>query len=360
MAQCREPGPCFGQIVNTLASDQDKLTFTRDMAYSVVALSATGHFSEARAGLKFMLYADAGAFRSHRIGKLEWGLGRNYMVSLSHYTGIGFERAQLLGNNPVLYYSSHPLFIWALQEYYKHSSDRAFLDQVWALVKQYVLEPMLHSLNDKDLMHADSGLWNIAAPGEHFLYTSASAYQGLTCCSILAQSLGDDETVKRCNRQAHQLRESILTRLTGGKSRVLARSLEKKSFPELLDSSVMEAVNWRVVNPEWKSARVTLAALDTHLRLAPGRGYALGFVKATQLGPENLFATLRAINALTAMKKSREADLLLNWIVEQGARNAEMIPDSFHQTTAAYQGAYPVIGMGAAVFILAVMAGSLP
>jgi len=168
--------------------------------------------------------------------------------------------------------------------------------------------------------------------------------------------MADEETVKQCNRKAHQLRESILTRLTSRKSKVLMRSVEKNAFPELLDSSVLEAVNWQVVNPEWKSARVTLAALDTHLRLGPGRGYALGFTQPAQLGPENLFTTLRAINAMRTMKKIKEANQLLDWIVEQAAHNAEMIPESFHQTTAAYTGSYPTIGMGAAVFILAAMA----
>ena len=66
MAQCREPGPGFGQIVNSLAPFADNVAVTRDMAYSVLALSAVGHFTEARAALKFMLYADAGAFRTHR------------------------------------------------------------------------------------------------------------------------------------------------------------------------------------------------------------------------------------------------------------------------------------------------------
>lgn len=358
MAQCRELGPCFGQIVNSLAPFEDNVALTRDMAYSVLALSSVGHFSEARAALKFMLYADAGSFRTHRLADQEWGLGRNYMVSLSHYAGIGFERAANLGDNsPALYFSSHPLFLWALQDYYRRSSDRAFLDQVWLLVKQHVLEPLIFSLDSNDLIRADSGLWDTPAPGEHFLYTSAGAYQGLTCAAILAQSLGDEETVKRCTRRAVQVRESILSRLTYGKAKVLRRSLEKKSFPELLDASTLEAVNWQVVNPEWKSARATLAALDAFLRVdGMTRGYALGFQNAKQIGHEHLFATLRGVEAMMRMKKNREAKVVLDWVVEQAARNGEMVPEYFDRTTAAFKGSYPTIGAGAGAFILACLA----
>jgi len=356
MAQCREMGPCFGQIVQSLASGQMKIAITRDMAYSIVALSAAGHYPEARAALKFMLYADAGAFRSHRIGDLEWGLGRSYVVSLSHYAGIGFERAQLVGNSPVLYFCSHPLFLWALHDYYKHSSDRPFLDQVWTMVKQYVLEPLLYSLNEKNLMRADSGLWDVPAPGRHFFYTSASAYQGLTCTAVLARTLGDNETLKRCSQAAVRLRESMLTHLTFGRSKMFVRSLEKKTFPEILDASTMEAVNWGVVNPDWKSAKSTLAALDARLRISPQRGYSLGYVNAKQMGQENPFVTLRIVAAMTQMKRNKDAALILDWVSNQAAVNAEMIPEFYDRTTASYLGDYPVIGMGAAVYLLAAQA----
>ncbi|HPN34221.1 MAG TPA: hypothetical protein PK843_06900 [bacterium] len=356
MAQVREPGPGYGQIVNSLAYGYDKIAVTRDMSYSVAALSAVGHFSEARAALKFMLYSDAGSFRSHRIGDLEWGLGRNYMVSLAHYSGIGFERATSIGDAPRLYFSSHPLFLWALHDYYKHSSDRAFLDQVWSLVKDYVVQPLLFSFADNDLIRADSGLWDAPVPGEQFLYTSAAAFQGLTCAAVLARTLEDAAVLKQCTEKSARLRESILTRLTVGKAKVLARSWEKRSFPELLDSSTMEAVNWGVVLPEWKSARTTLAALDSHLRISPTRGYALGRTLNAGVGEENLFVTLRMIPAMMRMKRKQEADLLWEWVMRQAARNAEMIPEHYDQKTAACRGAYPVIGMGAAAFILAALA----
>ncbi|NLP09420.1 hypothetical protein GX408_03375 [bacterium] len=356
MAQVREPGPGYGQIVNSLAYGYEKIAVTRDMSYSVAALSAVGHFSEARAALKFMLYSDAGSFRSHRIGDLEWGLGRNYMVSLAHYSGIGFERATSIDNTPRLYFSSHPLFLWALHDYYKHSSDRVFLDQVWSLVKEYVVQPLLVSFADNDLIRADSGLWDAPAPGEQFLYTSAAAFQGLTCAAVLARTLDDATVLRQCTEKSARVRESILTRLTVGKAKVLARSLEKRSFPELLDSSTMEAVNWGVVLPDWKSARTTLAALDSHLRISPTRGFALGRTVSAGVGEENLFATLRMIPAMMRMKKKREADLLWEWVIGQAARHAEMIPEYYDQKTAACRGAYPVIGMGAAAFILAALA----
>lgn len=357
MAQCREPGPGFGQIVNALAPFSDNVALTRDMAYSIIALVKTGHFIEARSALKFMLYANAGSFKDYQVGGRQWGLGRNYVVSLSHYAGTGYERAAALGETPALYYASHPLFLWALHEYYKHSSDRPFLDQVWSIVKGYVLEPMISCLDNQDLMRADSGLWDVAAPGEQFTFTSASAYQGLTSAAVLAQTLDDAETVRRCTRLANKVRESILTRLTFGKSRVLRRSLESKSFPDILDASTLETVNWQILRPDWKSARSTLQAVQSYLRVGGAeRGFALGYRDRSNLGPEHLFASLRAIEAMQIMKRKKEAQPVLDWIVDQAALNGEMIPEYFDAGSGRYLGLYPVIGMGAGAYILAALA----
>jgi hypothetical protein len=357
MAQCREPGPGFGQIVDALAPFSDNVAQTRDMAYSVAALVRTGHFSEARSALKFMLYANAGSFKDYRVDAKQWGLGRNYVVSLSHYSGTGFERAASLGETPALYYASHPLFLWALHEYYKYSSDRPFLDQVWSIVKGYVLEPMISCLDGQSLMRADSGLWDVAAPGEQFTYTSVCAFQGLTSAAVLAQTMDDAETVQRCTQLANRVRESILTHLTYSKARILRRSLEAKAFPAVLDASTLEAVNWQVLRPEWKSARSTLQAVQTYLRVGgQERGFALGYLDKKNLGPEHLFSTLRAIEAMQIMKRKKEAQPVLDWIVDQAALNGEMIPEYYDAATGSYLGAYPVIGMGAAAFILAALA----
>jgi GH15 family glucan-1,4-alpha-glucosidase len=357
MAQCREPGQGFGQIVNALAPFSDNVSQTRDMAYSVIALVRTGHFSEARSALKFMLYANSGSFKDYQVNSKPWGLGRNYVVSLSHYSGTGFERAASLSDTPALYYASHPLFLWALHEYYKYSSDRPFLDQVWSIVKSYVMEPMISCMDSQDLMRADSGLWDVPAPGEQFTYTSACAFQGLTSAAVLAQTMDDTETVQRCTRLANRVRESILTRLTFGKARVLRRSLEAKAFPAVLDASTMEAINWQVLRPDWKSARSTLQAIQSYLRVAgPERGFALGYTDNKNLGPEHLFSSLRAIEAMQIMKRKKEAQPVLDWIVDQAALNGEMIPEYFDSSTGNYLGAYPVIGMGAAAFILAALA----
>ena len=124
---------------------------------------------------------------------VEWGLGRNYMVSLSHYSGIGFERAASLANNsPALYFSSHPPFFVGfaglLPAQFRPGFSGSGMDRCQAT---RVGAPAVCSGQANDLMHADSGLWETPAPGEHFLYTTASAYQGLTCAAILAQTLGE-------------------------------------------------------------------------------------------------------------------------------------------------------------------------
>ena len=71
--------------------------------------------------------------------------------------------------------------------------------------------------------------------------------------------------------------------------------------------------------------------------------------------PESPFVTLRAFEALNKLKEKRRAEIALNWVIEQAVRNAEIIPQYFNVETADYEGAYPMIGLGAAPYILALL-----
>ncbi len=353
-AQSRESGPGNGQIVNTLSSSHERSAYSRDMAYSIVALIRMGHFPEAKSALQFLLNGKSRENVTYRFQGKDWGVGKPYAISLSHYYGIGIERANLASDAPLLYFDGLGLFLWAAGEFVKHGSDIAYIKSSWPQIEKYVIEPLLSSIDQTGLVRKDSGLWNEPLPGEHFAFASLSAFRGLNSAALMARTIGLREKAEFYTKKASQLRENILSQLTVGSSRVLSKSMETKRYPYFLDSSGIEAINWQVVEPSWNSAKSTLKALEAFLRVGDlPRGFALGYSRARVKGDENLFASLRAVEALRIMGHKKRAEQLLKWITEQASMNGEMIPEYFTSAEADYAGAYPLIGMGAGAFILA-------
>ena len=353
MAQCREPGPSYGQIINTLSPLQTKFAPSRDMTYAIIALSKVGHFEEARNALIFMLHADAGYFRNRRP---TWGLGKTYLISLSYYTGMGYERAEYVGKSPLLYLDSQGLFLWAVTEYAKESSDVGFADRNWNTIKERVIDPLIDSIDENGLVREDSGFWNVPSPGEHFSYTSMSAFRGLNSAAMLSHLLKKDVYPELFTKTAAQLRGNILSKMTTGKTLLLTRSMETKRYPHFIDGSMVEAINWHVVNPFWRTARSIVQALEVFLKAGQGpRGYAQKFKNENSIENENLFISLRAVNALRMVGEKRRATELLDWIIDEAAANLEMIPEYLSTDQAIYYGSYPLIGLGAGAYILAVM-----
>ncbi|HNR66769.1 MAG TPA: hypothetical protein PKW76_06715 [bacterium] len=357
MAQCREPGPSFGQIVSHLSVRQPKVAAPRDMAYAAVALAELGHYLEAKGALQFMLGSNAGFYRQKKVQGKPWGMNSDYQISVHHYAGMGYERSEMVNGYPLLHFDGHGLFLWALQNYIKTSSDAAFGQQSWPQVREKVILPLIDLIDETGLIQNDSGLTDKSAPGEHFSYTSCAVYNGLNQAAVQARSLGDVKLSDLCVRSAVQVRNNILSKMLAGKAGVIKKSMESEAFPMFLDGSAVEAINWQIVYPQWKSAKSTLDALHTFLRVGEqGRGFALAYTDAQTLGHESLFVDLRAFHALRSCGKRKHADEMLAWVIERVSQNGEMVPEYFSRDLADYIGPYPLIGLGAAPLILAILA----
>ncbi len=356
MAQCREPGPGYGQIVNNLSPYHDSAPITRDMAFSILALSRTGHFAEAKTALSFILTSRAGFFRAGQYHDETWGAKSPYLISLASYTGMGYERAAISNKAPVLYFDSFGLFLWAMTDYIKKSSDLTFASTHWPNIQKFVITPLLNAIDETGLVQKDSGWRNAAIPGEHFCYTSMSAFKGLNSAAVLAYSIHQDERAVLYTKKAAELRSTILTKLTVGKSLLLAQSLEVKKFPFVLDGSVVDAINWEIVSPFWKTASSISKALDVFLSGNQTAGlYSQYYKNSKELDDKNPFITLRAVTAFYKMKETKKADQILEYLVRTAEKNARMIPASLSYEEELYAGPYPVIGTGAAAIILTTM-----
>ncbi len=359
MAQCREPGPSHGQIVSHL-DRQAKLAQPRDMAYAILAFASLGHFTESRKALDFLFNAKAGSFRRETIENVSWGLDSKYQISLHHYTGLGYERSHYAKGAPLIHLDGPALVLWAFHKYVQQSSDVEYAAHHWSLVEDQILYPLVESVDEERLLRRSSGLQDLAAPGEHFTFSNSAAYVGLNHASVLARALGYRKAGHSYARVAAVLREAILSKCVVGRSRVLARSLEQKSFPFFLDASAVEAINWHVIEHDWKSTQSTLDALDAFLVVqGRPRGYALGYVVKDRLGHENVFISFRAITALTQAHRRKRADELFEWTLGQLQANSFVIPEYFHRDHARYVGKAPMMGRGAGVCILMLLNAKL-
>ncbi len=353
MAQSREKGSGYGQIVRHLG-DNGRLATTRDMSYAIVALSRIGHFSECRDALSFMINSQSGRFKNLSVNGHAWGMEDEYALSLHHYTGKGDERVPYDGQVPVLRLDSPGLYLWALHEYVKHSADLKYLRQKWPTVKSQIIAPLTDLLDEQLLIRRDAGLEDHPAPGKHFTWTTASAYRGFTSAAVLSELMQESELTDHLIRVSAQLRKSMLSILVTGNNAVLVKSLEQKTFPDFLDGALVEAINWEVVMPAWKTAHSTLDAMEAFLRVSEnGRGYAMHAGEDLFPQHEHVFVTLRAIPALKSCARRKRADEILQWMVELSAVNAEIVPQFIGAQTTLYQGEYPMIGMGAGAMILA-------
>ena len=356
MAQCLVKGPCQGQIVASLPPGQKNLAYVRDMAYSVVALSRMGHFTEARKALEFMLKANSGKYKELSYGGKNFGVGVPYQISGCRYFGNGTENIPKYASMPCLCLDGFGLFLWATQDFVKQSTDLEFAKNFWPIIDKGVAIPLAAAITKDGLIRAESGIWERPLPGRQHLFTSASAYAGFNAAAFLAFMVDDRERTALYSRAAARIRKGILYHLTDEKRRIYKGSLEVVDFPQHLDAASVECINWGISKPEWKVSRATMDAFEENLRRADGSGGFAG--KVGTIGKpesESVFIDLRVVAALNKMRRRVQAKKLMNWVIEQATQNYDIIPEKYSWKEANYSGAVPSIGLGAGAYVIAVM-----
>ena len=356
MAQSRVKGPGYGQIVASLPPGQKNLAYARDMAFSVVALSKMGHHLEARQALEFMLKAKCGNYIDLDFKGKNCGLQIPYQISVCRYLGNGTESTPKYDSTPRLCLDGFGLFLWAAHEYVNESTDIDFAKNFWPIIDKGVAIPLAGALTNNGLIRSESGIWEHPLPGRHNIFTSTAAYAGFNAAAFLAFMNNDKDRTELYSRAAAKIRKAILYYLTDEKRRIYKGSLEIDHFPQFLDGTSVECINWGVSKPEWKVSRATVDAWYENLRRKDGSGGIFG--KAGTMGRpelESVFVDLRTVTALNKMRRGVQAKKLLNWVIDQATQNYDIIPENYTRKEAHYAGAVPAIGMGAGAYILAIL-----
>ncbi len=348
MAQVREAGRGFGQILASLPPGNWNIAWVRDMCYAVVALAASGHVQEAWDALSFMLKADAGYYRDY--------VGLPYRISVTRYYGSGREESDWNENGPNIEFDGFGLFLWALGETVRRWPDAPWRDS-WEVIRDEVADVLVGLMDPANgLIRADSSIWEVHWNGhqKHYAYTSLAAARGLCEAARLAQLAGEEAKAVQYLEAGRRIGRAVVEHLTDDRG-VLAQSLEELlSGSGYHDAAVVEALGWGLVDPQGAIAQATLDMLLESLRPPSGRGFFRNDDGGWYDSQEWVFVDLRAAVAFRRAGRTAVSDELVSWIADQAAENFYLVAELHDAVTADYRGEVPMAGFGAGAFLLAV------
>jgi GH15 family glucan-1,4-alpha-glucosidase len=362
MAQVAETGQGNGQLLASLSdTPPPALTFgnwniswVRDMAYATVGLVKSGHYAEAKAALIYELQANVGAYESYLTGD-DSDAGVPYQISVCRYYGDGTEWSDSNSNGPNIEFDGFGLFLWALDEYVSASGDTSLLTSYWSsAIKPKVADVLVHLQDSNGLISEDSSIWEVHWNGQqrHFTYTTAAAANGLCSASRVATAAGDSASSTTYLSHGKMARDALISQLRGPGG-ALGQSVEAiKSGTAWLDASVIEAINWGLIDPVGPTAQATMTAMKTNLLVADGEGFMRDQTGGSYDSQEWVFVDLRAARAFDLGGSSAFSTSLFAWNTGQSTDNYGEISELYNPTNGDYEGSPPMVGFGAGAYIL--------
>jgi GH15 family glucan-1,4-alpha-glucosidase len=348
MAQCREPGKPYGQILASMPPGQWNICWPRDASYSMVALVKSGHLEEAKACLEFMLNAPNGKFNGANY------VGKDYKISVCRYYGNGDEESDLNQSGPNLEWDDFGLFLWAFSEYVQASKDKAFLKKYYPVAKELIADVLVHLMEPEGYLKPDSSIWERHWEPEkgvdgkkHFAYSTINAYNGLTQFANISP---DKKDKKYYLAKADAIKAGFLKNFIVDNVIVVNLEDKAKGANSYMDASVIEAVNFGMVDK--KVAAATLAALEKYLKMEKSPGFFRNDDNTWYDLQEWIVVDLRIAVAYYMMGNKDRAYEIVRWIVDNAKANFYLVPELLEQKNQSFQGAIPMAGFGAGVYII--------
>jgi MYXO-CTERM domain-containing protein len=346
MGQVAEPGTGAGQILASVAPGQWNIAWVRDMAYAVVGLVRSGHYAEAKAAIAFQMQAQTGAYEQY--------VGAPYQISVVRYYGNGTEWSDSNADGPNIEFDGFGLFLWELDEYVQASGDTASLTQWWPTVKSKVADVLVGLQQTSGLVSPDSSIWEAHWNGQqrHFAYTTIAAANGLCSASRLAQAAGDAADVSTYLMAGQKSRDALLPNLRAPSGTLAQSSEALAAGTGWLDASVLEAINFGLIDPTLHTANATVAAIQAGLVPASGEGFMRSNAGDAYSSNEWVFIDLRAARSLELIGEATASASLFAWNVAQASDNFGEISELHDPVTADYAGQSPMVGFGAGAYLL--------
>ncbi|CUS98840.1 glycoside hydrolase family 15 protein [Candidatus Kryptobacter tengchongensis] len=357
MAQCREKGTSYGQILASLPPGEWTYCWVRDGAYAINGLIELGYFDEAKSALEFMLKARTGFYKKfiYKDGK-DYGVKRDYKITVCKYYGDGVEESDHNENGPNIELDGFGLFLWTFGNYVEKSGDLEFAITYWDTLTTKIADVLISSIDKLGVIRAESGPWERHLPGKHYAYTTITAIKGLKSIAKIAELLKDKTAEKFYNSFADSILKSFLKNFVD-ENKAIKGTIEAKNDNdfEYFDASVVEAINFNLIPADDEIAKKTIEAIKNNLKIKNRFGFFRVNNGDWYDRQEWIFIDLRLSVAMKKAGFKKDAEQILNWVTSQSNLNYNLIAELYDEWNSDYQGQYPMVGFGAGAYILALL-----
>ena len=358
MAQVREPGRGYGQVLASLPPGMWNIAWVRDQAYATWAMIDAGMEAEAHDALAFLLGAQASTYVCCDRDGGPW-VGVPYAISVTRYYGDGTEESDWNAQGPNIEFDGFGLTLATLADYVDATGDTSLITAHDTAIFERTADVLLGLIETggaaDGLIRADSSIWETHwydGGRQHFAYTQATAVLGLRAAARLADHLGRTADAAHYRTRAEALATAAVARLVDPATRVVRQSLEQTV--RSLDAAAVTFILYGLVPADGEVAAATLAAFDQGLwNGVTGHGYHRNDDGGEYDLREWAVIDLWIAQAKRMAGRTAEADALVAWITDNAALNFDLIPENFDRTTADYQGEVPMVGFGAGAYVSA-------
>lgn len=347
-----------GQIMASLRPGVWSISWVRDAAFAIDALTRLGLYEEARKALLFMLATESTNQYKHYIhtdGK-DYGIGVDYQISVTRYFGNGREESDFDHRGPNIEIDDFGLFLIALCNYVNASGDAAFFRQWQPVLQSKVADAIVHNINNQNIIRADSGPWEHHLPGRSYTFTSGVCGMGLEQFAALQQQFGYESDAYL--EASKRLRAGILVHMLYD-NRLLKGNASDTSPQDhyFYDAATFELFAGGFIRD--KTLFLShMQACDATLGVKTGAkaGYIRINSSDSYENQEWPFAGLRVAVAQVRFGNKAEAKRLVKRVTNIAGRNYNLIPEIITLDTESYKGSIPMAGYGAGAYVLAIFA----
>lgn len=355
-----------GAVLASLPPGEWTYSWIRDGAYAVAAMASLGLTEQSRDALRFYLDAEGGRFKDWT--ELSTYNLPPYVISLTRYVGFGVEETDFNDFGPNLEFDGFGLFLWALRRHEVETQDTSLTDARWEEIATKVADPLVALIDPATgLVRKDSSIWETHWNGREraWTYTSLTAARGLCDAAAIAQRKQDGTRATQYRNAALALRRAIAQHLTDSNGALASNREELQSGADYFDAAVLDALALGLFDPAGRIGRATTTGLD-RLRVTAGPGWSRNDDRRDHQGRMDLspwgseydsaewvITDLRGAMVQRAQGQTSRADQLLRWIGGHAVANADLIPETFDESSGAWKFNAPMVGFGAGAWVLA-------
>jgi GH15 family glucan-1,4-alpha-glucosidase len=345
-----------GQILASLRPGVWTICWVRDASFAIRAMTKIGMYDEAKKGLEFMLNAaPTNQYKTFifKDGK-DYGIKHDYRISVTRYFGNGREEADFDERGPNIELDDFGLFLMAFADYVKESGDKAFYDKWRNILENETIEAIIQNIDSNDLIRTESGSWEHHLPGHQYTFTNGVNVMGLNKFAAVCDAYYMPSA--KIKAAAKRLQDGIMKNMLY-ENRLLKGNAQDKLETDhfFYDCGVFELFSDGFTDDK-KLFFSTLEAYDKQIRIKNAGGYD-GYMRfnSNDSYENQEWPTSSLWIAMSHIRFGNDARAkkLIDRITIMSAHNHNVIPEIYTREEWLYNGATPMVGYGAGMYLLA-------